>query len=34
MINSWPIFSGWWSWVWIIGGFLLVWWYLNQQGAL
>ena len=29
MINELGIFSGWWSWVWIIGGYLLVFYYLS-----
>jgi hypothetical protein len=29
MLNELPIFSGYWSWVWIIGGAALILWYLT-----
>jgi len=31
MINELPIFSGYWSWVWIIAGYALIAFYLATQ---
>ena len=31
MINEWQIFSGRWSWVWIIGGWAVILWYLYNN---
>jgi hypothetical protein len=34
MINELPIFSGWWSWVWIAVGAVVIWWYLSGSTDL
>jgi hypothetical protein len=33
-VNSLPIFSGWWSWVWIFAGLALVAWWLSGNANL